>query len=245
MSSFPLATFNAVLDRLAAVTDPDLRPNHLILGKTGAGKTRLTRAILARVAYADRVLVLDPKGADDPSWTMSSEKTGPAPKTAADLQEGFGSNREGGGPAGMWFRLVAARDRAVTTRRFADALRLVAAEGACVVVLDDARSLSRSFGLADEIENTVLLGRSSRLTTIASTQDPGYFPVRAQASFRWIGHTGSLTAAKAACDLLSVRGTAWQDQLAALQPGQWIYDDEGPGSAGPCMFRSYTPGEDR
>jgi hypothetical protein len=197
------------------------------------------RMILARTGYADRVAALDPKQADDPSWTLSDDDAGPAPKPVTALTPGFGRSLEGGGRAGLWFRLIASRDPATTAARFTAGLRLIGAEGACVCVLDDARTLNKSLRLTDVIEDTVLLGRSARLSCIISSQDPGYVAVRAQTSFRWIGHTGSLAAAKSACGLLGVRGAAWEDLLAGLRPGEWVYDDDAPGSPGPCLFRSW------
>jgi len=241
MSLLPDASIGDVLDRVADVVNPDHYPNQLILGKSGAGKTRLTRQILARTAFADRVAAFDPKPADDKSWTMSSDELGQAPKAVTALDAGFGQSAEGGGPAGLWFRLIASRDPAVTSERFTDGLRLIGAEGACVCVLDDARTLNKSLRLTDVIEDTVLLGRSARLSCIISSQDPGYVAVRAQTSFRWIGHLGGYAAAKSACALLGVRGPQWEELLSGLRPGEWIYHDDAPGNPGPCRFRSWDP----
>lgn len=241
MSLLPEADTGLVLDRVAAAINPDRNSNFLVLGKSGAGKTMLMRAVLARTAYADRVVAVDPKPADDRSWTVSSDELGQAPKAVTTLDPGFGQGREGGGPAGLWFRLVASRDPAVTARRFDSALTLIGREGACVVVLDDARTLAKSLGLADTLEDRVFLGRSARLSCIISTQDLGYIPIRAQTTFRFLGHTGSLSAAKAGCNLLGVRGAAWEDQLARLRPGEWIYHDDMPGCPGPVLFRSWQP----
>ena len=69
--------------------------------------------------------VLDPKPADDPSW--SDGGWAPAPVTAVAPR--FGEHHDGGGPAGLWYRLTASHDPAQTARRFAAALRLVQAGG--------------------------------------------------------------------------------------------------------------------
>jgi hypothetical protein len=235
------ASLADVLDRLAGALNPERYPNQLVLGKSGAGKTRLIRRILGYTAPADRLAVFDPKPADDPSWAQGSDDDGPAPRPVTSLPPGFGGQREGGGPAGMWFRVIASRDRNTTTERFTAALRRIGSEGACVTVLDDARTLNKSLKLADVIEDSVLLGRSGHQSCIISTQDPGYVAVRAQVHFRFIGHTGSLAAAKAAAGLLGLRGAGWEDFLAGLRPGEWVYHDDAPGNPGPCLFRSWDP----
>jgi hypothetical protein len=235
------ATLDDVLERMAAVISTEHYPNQLYLGKSGAGKTRLMRRVLAWTAPADRVAVFDPKPADDPSWTLSDDDIGPAPAPVTSLAPGFGSQYEGGGPLGLWFRVPASRDPAVTTTRFTGALRRIGSEGACITVLDDARTLNKSLRLSDVIEDSVLLGRSGRQSCLISSQDPGYVAVRSQVHFRFIGHTGSLASAKAAAGLLGMRGTAWEDFLAGLRPGEWVYDDDAPGNPGPCVFRSWDP----
>jgi hypothetical protein len=55
------------VDRLDATWSPWTTPHLFILGMSEAGKTPLIRQILGYACAAERVLVLDPKPANDPS----------------------------------------------------------------------------------------------------------------------------------------------------------------------------------
>jgi hypothetical protein len=62
----PDAPFAAVLGRLDATWSPWTAPHLFILAMSGAGKTTLIRQVLGYACAPERVLVLDPKPADDP-----------------------------------------------------------------------------------------------------------------------------------------------------------------------------------
>ena len=81
------------------------------------------------------------------------------------------------------------------------------------------------------------LGRSANVLAILPASETGYVSGRAQAAMTWIGHTSGLDAAKAGAGLLGWRGTARQDICASGAPHEWIFSEEQPGSAGPCLIR--------
>ena len=147
------------------------------------------------------------------------------------------SGEPGGGPLGLWYRLLGTPDRDDTARRFRAALETVAAEGHCVLVLDDVRETCRQLKLAEQVDSCMNLGRSANVCVILATTETGYVSGRAQAGMTWIGSTSGLDAAKAAAALLGKSGRPWYDLAAAVEPHQWIYADSQPGSAGPVLIR--------
>jgi hypothetical protein len=229
--SLPDAPFAAVLDRLDATWAPWTAPHMFILAMSGAGKTTLIRQILGYTCAPERALVLDPKPADDPSW--SDGGWAPAPVTAVAPR--FGEDHDGGGPAGLWYRLTASHDPGETARRFTAALRLVQAEGHTVLVLDDAHELCLGLKLRDQIDSVLTLGRSAGISCIVASGDTGYVP-RSQAAFKFAGQISGIDAAKAAARLVGQRGRDWEDTILSLESFGWLYFDNRPGFPGPCRF---------
>jgi hypothetical protein len=87
-----------MLDRLDGAWVPWTAPHQFILGMTGAGKTTLARLILGRCCYADRVVVLDPKPGDDPSWTAGEDVPVPVTSLApGSASRARAAARRGGG----------------------------------------------------------------------------------------------------------------------------------------------------
>jgi hypothetical protein len=146
------------------------------------------------------------------------------------LRPRFGEDDDGGGPAGLWYRLTASHDPAETGRRFIVALRLMQAEGRTVLVIDDAHELCAGVKLRDQIDSVLTLGRSAAISCVASG-DTEYVP-RSQAAFKFAGHISGIEAAKA----VGQRGRDWGDTILALEPFQWLYFDDQPSFPGPCRF---------
>jgi hypothetical protein len=232
----PQATIGRVLRRVDAIWSPATAAHHLVYGRSGAGKTTLIRHLLT-LCGLERVLVLDPKATADPVWSADD---GPAPVTRIAPMFGYEDDR-GGGPHGMWYRLLGSPDRASTAARFADALAVVAAEGHTVLVLDDVREICKQLRLADQVDSVMSLGRSASLCAILSATETGWVQGRSQAAITWAGATTGLDAAKAGAALLGRPGRAWQEITEALNPHQWIYSDSAPGSAGPCLISVPEP----
>jgi hypothetical protein len=147
----------------------------------------------------------------------------------------FGEDSDGGGPAGLWYRLTASHDPGQTARRFTAALRLVQAEGHTVLVSDDAHELCAGLRLRDQIDSVLTLGRSAAISCVVASGDTGYVP-RSQAAFKFTGHISGIDAATGAARLAGLRGRDWEDTLLAVEPFQWLYFDDRPGFPGPCRF---------
>lgn len=232
MTTLPQASLGRVLRRVDAIWHPSAAPHHLLYGMTGSGKSTLIKALLGLCGH-ERVLILDPKPHPDPVW--DGEVPGQWGKPVGEVMPMFGSQREGGGPAGLWFRLAGSPDRDGTGRRFAAALATVEAEGHCVLVLDDVREITRQLRLAERVDSVMNLGRSANVLAILSATETGYVAGRAQAAMTWVGHTSGLDAAKAGAGLLGWRGGDRQDYCAAIERHHWVYQDHDAGATGPVL----------
>jgi hypothetical protein len=230
------ADLDRVLRRVDAIWGPDVAPHHLVYGQTGSGKTTLIKSLLG-LCQLERALILDPKPHPDPVWDGPPSDPDAWGKPVTAVADMFGAGREGGGPAGLWFRLSGTPDRGETARRFGDALAAVAAEGHCVLVLDDVREITRQLKLAGHVDSVMNLGRSANVLAILSATETGYVAGRAQAAMTWVGHTSGLDAAKAGAGLLGWRGAARQDICAGIATHEWIFAEDQPGSAGPVLIR--------
>ena len=233
----PEASLDRVLRRVDAIWGPEAAPHHLIYSMTGGGKTTLIKDLLS-LCERERVLILDPKPAADPVWDGPAGQPWRWGRPVTGIGPMFGHEGEpGGGPSGLWYRLTGAPDRADTARRFAAALSIAAAEGHVVLVADDVREICRQLRLAELVDSILNLGRSANVLAVLSTTDTAYVSGRSQGGMVWVGHTQGLPAARAGAELLGWRGRERQDICAGIAPHEWIFSEEQPGSAGPCLIR--------
>jgi energy-coupling factor transporter ATP-binding protein EcfA2 len=242
----PAVPLERVLRRVDHIWGPEMAPHHLLFGMSGSGKTTLIKSLLG-LCRDDRVLILDPKPAADPVWDGPPGEPYQWGKPVTAITPMFGyAGEAGGGPASMWYRLTGGPDRADTARRFGAALAIVAAEGHTVLILDDVRETCRQLRLAESVDSVMNLGRSASVCAILSATETSYVSGRGQGGMVWIGHTTGLSAAKAGAELLGWRGRERQDTCAGLAPHQWIFSEDQPGHAGPCIVtdepRQQIPG---
>lgn len=238
MITLPAAPLQRVLSRVDAIWGPDAVPHHLVYGQTGSGKTTLIKALLG-LCGSERALIIDPKPHADPVWNGPDDDPFRWGRPVTHVPPRFGfEGQRGGGPCRMWYRLIGSPDRADTAKRFAAALATVAAEGHCVLVLDDVREICRQLKLAEHVDSIMNLGRSANVLAILAATETAWVSGRAQAGMTWIGATTGLDAAKEGAALLGRRGREPQDAVAAVEPHQWIYSDSQPGNAGPVLITS-------
>lgn len=232
----PAVPLPRALARANAIWTPGQTAHHVVYGASGAGKTTLIKAIMDLRPDA-RTLVIDPKPHADPSWNGPPDDPWRYGRPVTTISPQFGFTAEpGGGPRRLRYRLTGAPDRADTARRFADALRIVAAEGHVVLVLDDVRETCKQLRLAGDVDSILNLGRSASVLAILSATETGYVAGRSQAGIIWCGATNGLPAAKAAAGLLGQSGRAWWEACTRIQPHAWIYNDSAVGTAGPALI---------
>lgn len=212
-----------VQSRVNRLWRPDTAAHHLILAMNGAGKTRLITDTLLPLAERERVLILDVKG-NDPSWAGVAREV-------RDIRPGFGTAREGGGPAGLWFRLVLDRANLVDAReRCRAALDVVADEGHTVLVIDETRAVADDAELAARalVERIVLTGRSGNTSVILASQDTTWLPtsVRSQWAFGWVGALRDDAVRRDAARILGLPPREAVPTLRRVRKRQWLYVDE-------------------
>jgi hypothetical protein len=233
--TLPEAPVERALRRVDAIWGPDGAPHHLIFGQSGSGKTTLIKGLLGLCGWS-RVLILDPKPHADPVWDGAPGNPFQWGKPVTDVAPRFGFDAaDGGGPGRAWYRLLGSPDRADTARRFAVALAVVAAEGHCVLVLDDVRETCHQLKLRDHVDSVMNLGRSASVLAILAATETGYVAARSQAGMTWVGATSGLDAAKSGAQLLGRSGRQWYERTEAVKPRTWIYSDTQAGSAGPVL----------
>lgn len=235
MNPLPAVPMERVLWRVDHIWGPEMAPHHLLYGMSGSGKTTLIKSLLG-LCPDDRVLIVDPKPAADPIWDGPAGEPYRWGKPVTAITPMFGYDGEaGGGPRGMWYRLTGGPDRPDTARRLGAALDIVGAEGNVVLVLDDVREICRQLGLAAAVDSVMNLGRSAGVCGVLSATETSYVAGRSQGGMVWIGHTTGLSAARSGAELLGWRGRERQDTCAALAPHQWIFSEDQPDNAGPCI----------
>ena len=235
--TLPQVPLQRALRRVDAIWAPDAAPHHLVYGQTGSGKTTLIKALLGLCPHS-RALIVDPKPHADAVWDGPDGNPHRWGKPVTRVSPRFGfEGDDGGGPWNLWYRLVGTPDRADTARRFGAALATVAAEGHCVLVLDDVREICRQLKLAEHVDSILNLGRSANVLVILAATETGYVSGRAQAGMTWIGSTSGLDAAKAGAALLGKSGRQWYEVTGGVEPHTWIYADSQPGTAGPVLVR--------
>lgn len=232
----PIVPRSRALARVDAIWGPDGAPHHFVFGQTGSGKTTLIKSILD-LCPKSRTLTLDPKPHADAVWDGPTDDPNRYGLPITQLQPRFGfQTEEGGGPWNMRYRLTGSPDRADTARRFGKALEIIAAEGNCILVLDDVRETCRQLRLTEHVDSVMNLGRSANVLVILGATETSYVSGRAQAGMLWIGATTGLDAAKAGAAMLGKSGRAWYEITGSVEPHQWIYSDSQPGNAGPVLI---------
>jgi hypothetical protein len=234
--TLPTVPLERVLRRADTIWGAEGAPHQLIYGMSGSGKTTLGLCAM------ERVLIVDPKPAADPAWDGPPGDPHRWGQMVSTVQPRFGHQGEhGGGPHGLWYRITGSPDRRDTAARFAAALATVAAEGHCVLVLDDVRETCRQLRLAESVDSVMNLGRSASVCAILSATETGYVSGRSQGGIVWVGHTTGLAAAKDGAELLGWRGRDGQDTAAAITPHWWIFSEDQPGNAGACLVTPDCP----
>lgn len=152
--------------RLREVWDPVEAVAHIaIYAMTRTGKTHLITHVILPLCAAARVVIIDAKG-HDRAWRDVGREV---PELPADLSRG------GGGPAGMWWRLVVntTQDPDGAERTMRAALRRIALEGHTVVIIDEGLDLE---GVRKEVGRLLTQGGSHGVSVVISATSTEFAP---------------------------------------------------------------------
>jgi len=220
-AGIPRLPWEVVEARMDRYWRPDTAPHVAVFAATRAGKTHLITHHLLPLCAGDRVLIIDVKG-DDGAWDGYG-------KPVSGLTPAFGRDAEGGGPIGMWFRLIVnLKDIAAARRTVKRALEQVEAEGHCIVIIDESRTVCdpKYLNCMSEVESILMRGGSRNLSLVIAAQSIGYAPVsvKDQASFILVGHTIDAERQKRLLDVLGMPRSALP-ALQGIQQRSWLYVD--------------------
>ncbi len=162
----PTVPFSAVQNRMARLWDPFQRNPHIgIFGVSGAGKSHLIRYGILPVREYARTVIFDVKSGRDSVWGGFGEPVTELPRAFF---------RTGDGPVNSRYRLIVEPGSAQSQIR--TALQQIKAEGHCIVVIDESRSITEreQLGLGSLVENLILEGRGLGITMIIGAQSTAW-----------------------------------------------------------------------
>lgn len=215
----PTVPFAVVAARVDRLWDPfALNPHHAVFGTTGSGKSYLIRhGILALRPHA-RTLIIDVKANRDQTWQGYGQPV-------TELPHGFAG--EGDGPAGMRYRLIV--NRADGKQQVRRALEQVRAEGHCIVVIDESRSVTESqqLGLGSLVENIILEGRGLGITVIMGAQSSMWAvtALKDQPAALWVGRMRNGKQARSLAEIAGYGRELDPVIRSGIPPRHWLYAD--------------------
>jgi len=196
------------------------------IGPTGSGKTVLNRELLK---LRDFVLVLGVKNRD-PELYGGFEREGyrqvtrfnPRPPDNADTERVLYV------PQTSKHGKDARKERADRLRH---ALNDVYDAGAWAVYIDDVQYVADQLGLATELEELWMLGRSEGVTVVASSQEPVNIPLMAygMATHLFLFKNPDLRRADRMAELTGVNRDVVRDTILRLPPHEFLYANKATG----------------
>ncbi len=149
-----------------------------LIGPTGSGKTTLTNAILERRRF---ILFLSTKQRDDTQSELIKQGYRVAPNfetVHTDISPRWVIKPTVGKKEELSVKAIKARQQEV----FRTALMRAFRQGSWTIVADEVRYLTKTLGLAEEVEIISLQGRSEKVTLICGTQRPRHVPLEVYAN---------------------------------------------------------------
>lgn len=216
--SVPAVPFDKVRARINRLWDPSERnPHHAIFAPSGGGKSYLIRHAILPIRAHARTVIVDVKADRDDTW-----KGFGAPVT--ELPRGFAG--EGDGPAGMRYRLIVGRSDA--KRQVREALEQILYEGHCVVVIDEARSVTdrEQIGAGSIVERLVLEGRALGVSVILGAQSTAWAvsALKDQPAALWIGRMRHAAQVKSLAEIAGY-GSELEPVIKGIKPRHFLYAD--------------------
>lgn len=195
----------------------EANPHKAIFAQSRGGKSHLIRYGLLSLVPLGRVVVIDVKPGGDPVWNGWGEDV-------TELAPGFSGNTSG--DAFYRVRLLPGAEGSTQVRR---ALDQIAAEGECIVVMDDARKVTdqREPGLkcGSTVDHMLLEGAALGISVILGANSVAWATsgLKDQCATILAGHLG----AGARDDVARLIGLDKQARplLDRIAPRQFLYTD--------------------
>lgn len=197
------------------------------VGPTGSGKTVLNRELLARRQF---VIVLGVKNQD-------AELYGPFQRQGYELVHRFEAEPPAEAqhkrilfvPEARGFHGTEARKR--KARAFRGVLNDVEDVGGWTVYADDVQYQADKLGLAPEFEELWMIGRSEKVSVVASSQEPVNIPVMAYsaATHLFLFKNPDAYRARRMAELTGVNRDAAQQIILNLPDHEFVYIDKRSG----------------
>lgn len=196
------------------------------IGPTGSGKTVLNRYLLRRREY---VVILGVKNRDP-------ELYGPFEDEGYELESGrFDAAPAQGDPTRILYvprtDLHGAPARKYKTDRFRDVINEVYDHGSWCVYIDDTAYVSDQLRLKDDLEELWMLGRSEKVSVVASSQEPVNIPVMAygSATHLFLFKNPDLYRARRMAELTGVNREVTEKTLLELPDHEFLYINKSTG----------------
>lgn len=221
----PKVSWDNVSGRIHRIWNPDTGPHHVIFAMTRAGKTHLITRGLLPLCEDSRVLIIDVKGESDRAWNGYGI---PCHTLPPEFSTGWGDPENGGGPLGMWYRLVADETDKTAKGRVRDALEQIQDEGHCVVIIDEARALTDNdtMGLRSVVEALMMRGGSRNISLIIASQSAAWAisSIKDQGAFLWVGATRDTAGQGRIAEILG-QPKSFVPTLQSIQKRHFLYSD--------------------
>jgi hypothetical protein len=216
----PTIPFSRIKQRVSKYADPfTYNPHQAFYAQSRSGKSFMIRHGILPIYGASRIVVMDVKPGGERTWNGYGNPV-------TELSPGFGI-----GPDGTPHYHLLLRDKA-SAERF---LKMIAAEGSCVVVIDDSRRVTASapdWGLSGYVDNLMTIGAAYGVTVLICANSTVWSTssLRDQTGINWIGRVTNEDERK---KIIRYTGNTKElnSILASLPPRHFLYSDNYSGDA--------------
>jgi hypothetical protein len=219
----PLVPFGKIQGRIARFWDPfEYNSFMVVIGVTGSGKSHLMRYGILPVAGYSRTVVIDVKDDRDSVWAGFGQRVDTLPpaffKTTSQEHR-------------LVWRVVV--NKATAQQQLREVFAQLRAEGHCVIVMDESRSITEreQMGLGSAVENLITESRGLGTSIIMGAQSSAWAvsALKDQAACLWVGQTSG---EDRALDLAKMAGPGRPlvPVISQIPPRRWLYRDNWEGT---------------
>lgn len=216
----PTVPFPRVSQRIAARCDPfEYNPHQGWFGMSRSGKSYMIRHGILPIFGMSRIVVMDVKPGGERTWQGYGNEID-------ELAPGFGVGPDG---TPHYHMLVRSKRQA---EKF---LKMISAEGSCVIVIDDSRKITANhpdYALSGYVDQLLTIGAAIGITVIICANSTVWSTssLRDQCGINWIGQIANEDERKR---FLRFAGLPKEllPTLNALPPRHFLYSDRYDGES--------------